>query len=143
MNQVAKLKTYPIPKIENMFARLSGGQSFTTLDLDRAYQQLKLELTSQQACDDNTHRGLYRYKRLPFGVASAPGIFQQTMENLLQEIPGVVVYLDDIFITCRTLHEHLNNLEHFLKQEQHHLLKVLQHNGYPANFIHSTLHPSH
>ena len=44
----------------------------------------------------NTNRGLFRYNRLPFGLSSAPGIFQRVMESVLKKIPGVVVYLDDI-----------------------------------------------
>ena len=47
----------------------------------------------------NTHRGLFRYNRLPYGISSLPGIFQETMKSLLQGIPNVVVYLDDILIT--------------------------------------------
>ena len=114
MSQVAKSDTYPIPKIKDLFAHLSEGQSFTTLDLDRAYQHLKLESTSQQYVVINTHRGLYHYNGLPFGVTSAPGIFQRTMENL-QEIPGVV---DDILITEKTTREHLHNLERVLGKLQ-------------------------
>ena len=58
----------------------------------------------------NTHRGLYRVNRLPFGVASAPSLFQRIMENLLQGIPGVLIYIDDILVTGRTMAEHLSNL---------------------------------
>ena len=46
----------------------------------------------------NTHKGLFAYNRLPFGVSSAPGIFQRTIESLLKGIPNVLVYLDDILI---------------------------------------------
>ena len=62
----------------------------------------------------NTHKGLFQYTRLPFGVASAPGIFQRTMENVLQDIPQVAVYLDDILIGGRTETEHLTIQEQFL-----------------------------
>ena len=64
----------------------------------------------------NTHQGLYRYNRLPFGVANAPAIFQQTMEKILQGLPMVVVYIDDILITGRTNREHLDHLEKVLQR---------------------------
>ena len=38
----------------------------------------------------NTHKGLFRYNRLPFGISSAPAIFQWAMETLLKDIPGTV-----------------------------------------------------
>ena len=110
VNQVLRCDTYPIPRIEDLFARIAEGQQFTTLDLDRAYQQLVLDEESRKYVVINTRQGLFQYNRLPFGVLSAPGIFRRTMETLLQEIPGVVVYLDDILITGRNEQEHLSNL---------------------------------
>ena len=71
----------------------------------------------------NTHRGLFRYHRLPFGVHSAPGIFQ-LMEELLQGLEGVVVYLDDTLITGGSRKEHLQHLEEVLKRFQDAGLRV-------------------
>ena len=107
---------YPLPRIEEIFASLSGGKSFSKLDLSHAYKQVVLEEESQKYVTVNTHRGLYRYKRLPFGIASAPAIFQWTMENLLQGIPGVCVYIDDIIVTGKDDEEHLNNLNEVLSR---------------------------
>ena len=92
-------------------ASLAGGTLFTKLDLSNAYQQVKLDETSKQFVIINTHKGLFCYTRLPFGVSSAPGIFQQIMESLLQNIPGVVVYIDDILISGKSEEEHLKTLE--------------------------------
>ena len=64
----------------------------------------------------NTHKGLFRYTRLPYGISSAPGIFQKAMEDLLQGIPRVTVYIDDILITGETKAEHLQTLEEVLKR---------------------------
>ena len=64
----------------------------------------------------NTHKGLFRYTRLPYGISSAPRIFQRVMESLLQGIPGVVVYIDDILITGATEQEHLQALEEVLSR---------------------------
>ena len=98
INCAAKPDVYPLPHTEDLFATLSGGKSFTKLDLAKAYQQIPLKDTSKQYVTINTHKGLYRYNRLPFGVSAAPSIFQRIMENLLQGIPGVSIYLDDILI---------------------------------------------
>ncbi|XP_064469840.1 uncharacterized protein K02A2.6-like [Ornithodoros turicata] len=98
LNQVCDVEQYPLPEIEDMFASLSGAKCFSKLDLRYAYQQIPLDEDSQKVAVINTHRGLYTYKRLPYGFASAPAIFQRRMESLLREIPGTQVFLDDILI---------------------------------------------
>ena len=60
------------------------------------------------------HKGLYRYNRLPFGIAAAPSIFQRFMETLLQGIPHVSIYLDDILITGTSEDDHLKTLDQVL-----------------------------
>ena len=116
INRAANPDVYPLPRIEELFANLAGGKSFTKLDLAEAYQQISLEDTSKQYVTINTHKGLYRYNRLPFGVSAAPSIFQRVMENLLQGIPWVSIYLDDILITGPTKTEHLATLDKVLSQ---------------------------
>ena len=111
LNQACKLDKYPLPKIEDLFVRVAGGKAFTKLDLSQAYQQVSLAEESRKYVVINTHRGLFRYNGMPFGVSSAPGVFQRVMENLLKDIPKVVVYLDDILITSKTESEHLATLE--------------------------------
>ena len=116
VNPVSKLDRYPIPRIEDLFATLGGGTTFTKLDMSQAYQQIELEDSSRQCTVINTHKGLFQYNRLPFGISSAPAIFQRVMERLLQGIAGVVVYLDDVLVTGRTNEEHLESLELVLKR---------------------------
>ena len=83
VNQASKVDKYPIPKIEDLFTSLAGGKAFTTLDMSQAYQQLLLDEPSKKLVVINTPRGLFQYNRLPFGIASAPGIFQRDMDSLL------------------------------------------------------------
>ena len=111
VNRRLEVDQYPLPKPNDLFSSLSGGQKFTKLDLTQAYQQLPLDPESQKYCVVNTHQGLYRYKRLPFGVASAPAIFQRVMDIVLQGIPRVHCYIDDVLISGATEEEHLHNLE--------------------------------
>ena len=118
VNQASRLDKYPIPIIEDLFAKMSGGTKFTKLDLSQVYQQVRLDEESKKYVVINTHKGLFQYNRLPFGVSSAPGIFQRVMESLLGNIPGVVVYIDDILITGKADEEHLATLEEVLKRLQ-------------------------
>ena len=111
-NVATKLETYPLPRINDLFTSLAGGQHFSKLDLSHAYLQLPLAEESQPIVTVNTR--LYRYQRLPFGVSSAPAVFQRTMETLLQGIPNVCVYLDDILVTGPSSATHLRNLEEVL-----------------------------
>ena len=89
INQASR---YPIPRIEDLFAGLAGGTCFSKLDLSKAYLQVPLDEQAKAVAVINTQRGLYQFNRLPYGVSSAPGIFQRVMESVLQGIPGVMVY---------------------------------------------------
>ena len=77
---------------------------------------MPLDEESRKLVVVNTHKGLYRYTRLPYGVSSAPGIFQRLMESVLQGIPNVIVYIDDILITGATEEEHLKTLSLVLER---------------------------
>ena len=76
VNNDLEVHQYPLPKAEELFANLNGGNKFSKLDLSHAYQQVLLDNQSRTCGTINTHQGLYRYTRLPFGVASAPAVFR-------------------------------------------------------------------
>nr|XP_054933012.1 uncharacterized protein K02A2.6-like [Dermacentor andersoni] len=98
VNPVSHLEQYLQPKVEDIFAALSGGEVFSTLDLRNAYNQLPLDDEARKTAVLNTRQGLYCYNRVAFGIASAPALFQQRMESILQGLPNVQVYLDDIIV---------------------------------------------
>ena len=81
VNRAAKSDTYPLPGVDDIFASLSDGKTFSKLDLANAYQQIPLEQQSKQLVTINTHKGSYCYSRLLFGILAAPSIFQHTMEK--------------------------------------------------------------
>ena len=116
VNPVAKLNRYPVPKIEDLLATLQRGRIFTKLDLRNTYQQLPLEEDSQKYVVINTTKGLFKYKRLRYGISSSPANFQRVMEHLLQGIRGVVVYIDDILVSGGNEREHLQALDEVLKR---------------------------
>ena len=126
VNQALDVEQYPLPKPEDLFATLSGGAKFSKLDLSQAYLQLLLDEASRPYVNITTHRGLYRYTRLPFGVASAPAIFQKVMDTILQGMDHVICYLDDILVTGKDDAEHLQTLEEVLKRLEQHGLRTKQ-----------------
>ena len=116
VNPVLKNDVYPLPLLEELFHKLNGGTKFTKLDLADAYLQIKLDESSKQLVVLNTHQGLYRYKRMPFGLSCAPAIFQRIIEQTVGDIPGVACYLDDIIVTGKTETDHLTNLQRTLER---------------------------
>nr|XP_054765036.1 uncharacterized protein K02A2.6-like [Lytechinus pictus] len=115
-NIVLKVEQYPLPTLEDLLQELKGGERFTKLDLSHAYHQIELDPEARKYTTINTHRGLFEYTRLPFGIASAPAMFQRTMKSLLADIPMCKPYLDDIIISGKTDEDHLRNLEAVLSR---------------------------
>ena len=124
VNPLLVVDQHPLPKPEELFSSLSGGQKFSKIDLSQAYQQMVLEEESRKYVVINTHKGLYRYTRLPFGIAPAHAVFQRTMDTVLQGIPNVLYYLDDILIIGLTQKEHFQNVQVVLKRLQYHGITV-------------------
>ncbi|KAL5489261.1 hypothetical protein EMCRGX_G018331 [Ephydatia muelleri] len=124
MNQSLDVDQYPLPKPEDLFATVANGRVFTKLDLSQAYQQMLLDEESRQYVTINTHLGLYHYTRLPFGVASAPAMFQKAMDMILQGLPGVICYIDDILVSGTSEEEQLPRLEEMLKKLKNYGLRV-------------------
>lgn len=111
LNKVLQIEKYPLPRTEELFAKLHGGKQFSQLDLSQAYLQLRLDDDSQLLTTINTHKGLFKFTRLVFGLSNAPAIFQKTMERLLRDIDGVLCLLDDVLVTGDTREQHCQRLE--------------------------------
>ncbi|CAH2085636.1 unnamed protein product [Euphydryas editha] len=118
VNQVTESDTYPMPTANEVFATVAGAQFFTTLDLERAYTQVKVSESTAKLLTLNTCKGLYTVHRLPFGVKACPGVFQRLMTSLLAGISGVAVLIDDIIISGRTMLVMQQRLEEVLYRIQ-------------------------
>lgn len=105
---------YPLPRIEDLFSALRGGQTFSKIDLKSAYQQFLLDDDSKKLCTIVTHKGNFIYNRLPFGIKTASNKFQRIMDSLFK-LPHVTVFVDDLIITGETGQEHKENLDKVFK----------------------------
>nr|XP_029713287.1 uncharacterized protein K02A2.6-like [Aedes albopictus] len=124
LNPHLLIDDHPLPTVEELFATVAGGETFSKLDLSQAYLQLEVRPEDRDLLTLSTHRGLFRPTRLMYGVASAPAIFQRFMEEILQGIPGVTVFIDDIRVTRPDSKTHLLRLEEVLKRLEKYNLRV-------------------
>ena len=76
INSAVEDEQYPLPTQQYLYAALSGSKIFSKLDLPHAYAQPSVDKASREYLTINTHKGLYSYTKLPYGVKSAPKIFQ-------------------------------------------------------------------
>ena len=103
--------------------RLGGGAGFIKIGLADAYNQIRLASESRKRLALSTNRGVLLQNLMPFGISSVPGHFQQIIDELTRDLPGVVVYLDDILVSGSTVEEHLRNLQHLLKRLENKVLR--------------------
>ncbi|XP_058023862.1 uncharacterized protein K02A2.6-like, partial [Ahaetulla prasina] len=105
LNKALQKSAYPVPVVQHLLHSLGQGHVFAKLDLAQAYQQLPVDANTAEAQTIVTHRGAFKCTRLQFGVSVAPGLFQNLMERLLQGLPGVVPYFDDVLVSAENLEE--------------------------------------
>ena len=105
---------HPMPLPEELMQKLGGGFGYTKIDLADAYNQIKLAPESQRRLALSTHRGVLLQQRLPFGIKSAPGYFQEIMDRLTSDLPGVAVFQDDVIVSGMDAKGHVSNLRGLL-----------------------------
>jgi len=111
VNPCIVVDEHPLPTHDELFAKMAGCRYFSKIDLKQAYLQLELEKEAKKILTLNTSKGLYECNRLMYGVASAPAVWQRTIENILKNIPGVSIFLDDIKIATENEEKHFEILE--------------------------------
>ncbi|XP_055615001.1 uncharacterized protein K02A2.6-like [Toxorhynchites rutilus septentrionalis] len=106
VNQAVIRDRHPMPVIEDVLAKVGRGNIWSTLDVKDAFSLLELDEPSRDIVTFISHRGLYRFKRLPFGLVSAPEIFQRIMDEILADCDGAYWYLDDVGVEGGSMDEH-------------------------------------
>ena len=119
------LTLYPLPKIDEMFAKLGGATIFSTIDLRSTYYYIGLTRESQAKSAFVVPIGKWQFKRTPFGLSQAPAYFQLLIDQVLMGCGDFVMgYLDDIIVFSKTEQEHLYHLEEIFKRLKHFDLKM-------------------
>ena len=115
MNEAIVADVFPLPHFE-LLTKLGQARVFSKLDARSAYHQVKLAEGSRDLTASITPWRLFRFKRVPFGLASAPAAFQRMMKKILEGIEGTVVYLDDILVHGKDEKEHNERLGKVLER---------------------------
>lgn len=114
VNEAILREHHPMPMVDDYIARLGRGKIWSKLDIREAFLQVELAEESRDVTAFITSRGLFRFKRLPFGLVTAPETFQKVMDEILAGCTGTYWYLDDIIIEGENLEQHDERLEEVL-----------------------------
>ena len=130
LNKAIQREHYPLPTIEDVATRLHGAKVFTKLDVRNGFWHVRLDEDSSFLTTFNTPFGRYRWKRMPFGIRSAPEVFQRKMHELVEGVPYVEVVADDFVVVGygetyeQATEDHDRNLTAFLQRCQECGLKL-------------------
>ncbi|PIK47157.1 hypothetical protein BSL78_15967 [Apostichopus japonicus] len=111
LNKVTMYDPEPIPNQEELMVKISKGRFFSKLDLTKGYWQIPVAKTDRPKTAFVTHDGLYQFKVMPFGIINASAVFTRMMRRLLEGIPNVVNYIDDVLIYTENWGDHLSAVE--------------------------------
>ncbi|XP_029670910.1 uncharacterized protein K02A2.6-like isoform X1 [Formica exsecta] len=114
----------PFPTVDELFAKLARGTKFSKIDLEQAYLQLEIAPEDREILTLSTCKGLYKVNRLMYGIAPGPAIWQREIENILQGIEGVAIFIDDIIITGESDEIHVVRLEKVLHRLHSHNIQL-------------------
>ena len=117
LNKAIRREHYPLPTIEDVATRLHGAKVFSVLDVRKGFWHVELEEDSSFLTTFNTPFGRYRWKRMPFGICSAPEVFQRRIHELIEGLQGVEVVADDfVVVGCGdTLQDAVNDHDQHLR----------------------------
>ena len=116
LNTVTKSDKYPLPSMRHFNDQLSGSSIFSKIDLRRAYQQVKIDEKSQDKTAIITTIGLFKFRRMAFGLKNAGQCFQRNTHELLRDLPFLFVYMDDIIIGSSSSDEHYDHLRQLFER---------------------------
>lgn len=123
LNNAISRELFLIPTVSEIACSLSNKSYFSVLDMKDGYFQVKITNESADYCSFGTPFGRYQFLRLPFGIRSAPEVFQRKNYELFGDIKGVGIYFDDLIITGSTEQEHDDNLRLVLERAKKYNIK--------------------
>ncbi|MFM7683964.1 MAG: RNase H-like domain-containing protein [Bacteroidota bacterium] len=111
LNKITVKNVFPLPRIDDIFDRLSNSSVYSTLDLKSGYWQIAVSENSIAKTAFSTGDGHYEFLRVPFGLRNAPSEFSQIMKMIFGNCSFIEVYIDDITIHSSSVKEHFEHIK--------------------------------
>lgn len=124
VNAHIKFDAEPMADQHDIFSRLSKSRYFSKMDLAKGFYQLKLDPESRAYTAIITPLGLKQFTVVPFGLSISPAAFNRTIRQILQGIPQVEIFVDDILIHTQSWDEHVSILVEVLARFEKHGVSV-------------------
>lgn len=122
LNKCILRENYQIPSPEEIYNSLAGKQIFSVLDMKDGFFQVMLD-DKDKLCTFGTPFGRYCFRRMPFGISSAPEVMQKINTAIFSDIQGVYVYFDDLIVAGDSLVEHDKILSQVIDRAKKHNVK--------------------
>ncbi len=116
LNKLLSMDSYSIPKFNELHSMLLGCNYFTVIDLESGYNQVEVKKECRKYMSFRWRGIQYRFRGSPFGLHFLPSQFNRMVSHHLKDIPGVIVYIDDIIIASKTLQEHEKAVQEVLQR---------------------------
>ena len=107
------LTLVPLPKIDEIYAKLESSTIYSTFDMRSGYYHLELSPESQPKSAfvvGGPKGGKWEFKRCPFGLTQAPAYFQMLVNKVLEGLNFAFGYLDNILVFSRDIEQHLQHV---------------------------------
>ena len=115
LNKAIIREHYKAPTLEEISHKLSGATVFSKLDAKDSFWSIHLDTPSSYLTTFNTHKGRYRFLRMPFGLKMSQDVFQMHMDQLTDRLPGIIAIHDDICVYSKTQEQHDKHLLQLMK----------------------------
>lgn len=116
VNSLTRTDSFPLPHVDDCIDQVGQAKFISKIDLMKGYWQVPLTPRAQDISCFVTSRGSFACRVMPFGLKNAPATFQRLMNDIIVDIPGCVVYIDDIIVFSPTWSEHLSQLDKLFTQ---------------------------
>nr|GFB32068.1 reverse transcriptase domain-containing protein [Tanacetum cinerariifolium] len=118
LNEATRKDHFPLPFMDQMLERLAGNKYYCFLDGFSGYFKIPINPKDQEKTTFTCPYGTFAYKRMPFGLCNAPGIFQRCMVEIFHDMieQTMEVFMDDFLVFRNSFSTCLTNLERMLKR---------------------------